>query len=337
LNKNRPFEKSGYLKALVVATVIVAVFIALAWHYLPLPNMPGRPGEGERHSVLSEGFEHIYYERGSGPVIALLPSLGRPASDFNELTAALSGAGFRTIAIDLNISRKTPAESNDNLLQLADSVDAVISTLGLHSNERVIVIGHAFGNRLARAFATIHSERVEVVILLAAGGRIPIAEDVRKSLGDCFDSTITNSARLRALRHAFFAKASSIPSYWRVGWDKSLAKIQVHATRSSSYDDWWDAGGVPLLVIQGNEDAIAPAAHSSDLMKAEFGDRVSVSIASSAGHALLPEQPDFIARTIIAFLNEKIARDVPLHSHPNFTYPEKYKRVVLQGELPSDK
>ncbi len=322
LDKTIASKKAHNLKAGLAAIVALIALAGIAWLYLPLPNMPGRLGEGKKHSVFSDDFEHVYYERGTGPVVVLLPSLGRPASDFNELTSELADAGFRTIAVDLNVSRKTSTKLNGSLLRLAESVDAVISALGLQETERVVIIGHAFGNRLARAYAATHAGRVQAVILLAAGGRIPIAKDIRESLRDVFDPGITRFARSQALRKAFFAKTSLIPSYWRIGWDKSLAEIQIHATKTTSYEEWWDAGGVPMLVIQGDEDAIAPAPHTSELLEAEFGDRVSVSIASPAGHALLPEQPVFIANTIIAYLNKEITASNPLYSYSELTYPE---------------
>ncbi|NOY17681.1 MAG: alpha/beta hydrolase [Gammaproteobacteria bacterium] len=322
LDKTIASKKARNLKAGLAVTITLIALAGVVWLYLPLPNTPGRPGEGEKHSIFSDDFEHVYYERGAGPVIVLLPSLGRPASDFNELTSELANAGFRTIAVDLNVSRKTSTEPDGNLLQLAESVDAVISALGLQETERVVVIGHAFGNRLARAYAATHAGRVQAVILLAAGGRIPIEKDIRESLRDVFDPGITKFARSQALRKAFFAKTSLIPSYWRIGWDKSLAEIQIQATRTTLYEEWWDAGGVPLLVIQGDEDSIAPAAHTSELLEAEFGDLVSVSIASPAGHALLPEQPVFIANTIIAYLNKETTAVIPLYSYAEFTYPE---------------
>lgn len=299
---------SRNMKAGLAAAIIIIGLINFVWFYMPLPNISGRPADGEKHAVFSDNIQHVYYERGKGPIVALLPSLGRPASDFNELTEALANAGFRTIAIDLDISRKPALKSNGNLFQLADRVDTIISALGLHEDEQIFVIGHAFGNRLARTYATSHSKRVQAVVLLAAGGQIPISKDVRLSLRDCFDPYITNIARSRALRHAFFAQESSIPSYWRVGWDKSLAEIQIHATQTTPYKDWWGSGSVPLLVIQGDKDTIAPATHTSKLLKAEYGDRIDVAIASPAGHALLPEKPDFIASTIIAYLTKVTAR-----------------------------
>ena len=58
---------------------------------------------------------------------------------------------------------------------------------------------------------------------------------------------------------------------------------------------------MPLLVLQATEDAVAPAENAVALQK-EYGDRVKVVEIPNAGHAMLPEQPELIAKTIIAWL-----------------------------------
>ncbi len=295
--------KSTAVKSGIAITLIGVGLLLAAWQYISFPNLPGRPALGEKHTVASSDAWHVYYERGDGPTVVLLSSLGRPASDFNELTTVLAESGFRTVTVDFNFSEKTIDKPNLSLMQLSESVDRIINESGISQLEQIVLIGHAFGNRLARAYASKHSDRVRAAILLAAGGRVPIAQDIRAALGDCFDRITTKAAHLRALRKAFFAQASSIPSYWYHGWDRSLARVQIYATQHTPYEEWWDAGGVPLLVIQGDEDSIAPASHTSELLKAEFGDQVDIAIASPAGHALLPEQPNFIADTIIGYLN----------------------------------
>jgi len=292
-----------YIVFLVVFITLITV-TGVMGIFLPLPNIPGRSADGDKHMVLLGEFQHHYYEKGEGPIVVLLPSLGRPASDFNELTATLAGAGYRTIAIDLDISREIARSAKGDLFQLADRVDGIVSRLGLHKGEKIFLIGHAFGNRLARSYATKYTAKVKAVVLLAAGGKVPIAPDIRYSLIACFDTSKTNVERLKALRHAFFAAESSIPFHWRIGWDRSLADIQIQATRSTPNSDWWEGGGVPHLVIQGDKDTIAPTEHTSDLLKKEYPDRIEVVVASPAGHALLPEQPEFIGNTVAEYLHK---------------------------------
>jgi pimeloyl-ACP methyl ester carboxylesterase len=59
--------------------------------------------------------------------------------------------------------------------------------------------------------------------------------------------------------------------------------------------------GAPLPVIQGLQDTVA-LTENGRLLKAEFGDRVQLSEIDCAGHALLPEQPEIVATTVLTFL-----------------------------------
>jgi hypothetical protein len=49
------------------------------------------------------------------------------------------------------------------------------------------------------------------------------------------------------------------------------------------------------------EDVAAPA-ENAEALKKEYGNRVTVVDVPGAGHAMLPEQPEFIAKTIIDWL-----------------------------------
>jgi pimeloyl-ACP methyl ester carboxylesterase len=78
--------------------------------------------------------------------------------------------------------------------------------------------------------------------------------------------------------------------------------MQAAANKAEPVDAWWDAGGnVPILVLQGLQDTIAPP-ENGRLMKAESPDRVELVELDGVGHAMLPEQPEAIASAVIGFL-----------------------------------
>ena len=58
---------------------------------------------------------------------------------------------------------------------------------------------------------------------------------------------------------------------------------------------------MPILDVQGRDDAIAPNTGSA-LLREELGDRVTTVVISNAGHALLPEQPVAVADAMLAFI-----------------------------------
>lgn len=242
--------------------------------------------------------------------IVMIPSLGRSASDFNELANQLAHAGYASLLIEpRGMHDSTGLEPPEmTLFELAKDVKQIIDVErpraallepGEASKPSIIVLGHAFGNRVARIFATAYPDQTAHTILIAAGGKVPIAERAREALLHSFWSFAPEFWREGEIRYAFFAGDNPIPDYWIGGWNISTSLMQVKATNSTPSELWWEGGTAPMLVIQALEDKIAPPEHTSDILEKELGARVHVVRLKNAGHALLPERPDAIAQAIL--------------------------------------
>lgn len=294
------------MKWLATIAVLLAVLAGgFVLYYLPLPEATARAAQGVQHIATRDGRAIAYFVRGEGPRIVLIASAGREASDFNELTQALSSAGYRTLAIEApGIGASEIPASDMTLWDLADDVRAVIAA-DSPVGEPVVVIGHAFGNRVARAFATRYPALTRKVIVLAAGGKRPVPEKAAESLRNCFNPLRSYAQREGDVRYAFFADGNPVPEYWRRGWHWRTAMVQGHATQSVDSLEWWAAGTAPLLVVQADADRIAPKEDTADLLAAEFKGRVEVAVIPNAGHALLPEQPTAISRVVLDYLRSE--------------------------------
>lgn len=66
------------------------------------------------------------------------------------------------------------------------------------------------------------------------------------------------------------------------------------------------AGEGPAVVVQPLEDVIAPPGNATQIVEA-IGDRASMATVAGAGHALLPEQPDEVARILLDWLTSRWA------------------------------
>ena len=186
------------------------------------------------------------------------------------------------------------------LHDLAEDVAAVIKT---QARAPVMLIGHAFGNRLARTTAADHPALVSRLVLLACGGLIEIPEAALKALVGCFDESLLPEEHMECVRYGFFAEGND-PEVWRDGWHRDVMLMQSSAVRRTPVEDWWEAGGQPMLVVQALEDAIALPANAHDL-KARLGGRVTLVELPDAGHAMLPEQPERIVSAIRAFIESR--------------------------------
>jgi pimeloyl-ACP methyl ester carboxylesterase len=191
------------------------------------------------------------------------------------------------------------------MADLADDVAAVVAAL---TDGRATVVGHAFGNRVARMVATRHPEVVESVILLACGGLVPPSAEVTDAMAAVFDASLDPAARLDAVASAFFAPGHD-PSPWADGWYADTAVAQVRATGGTPVEDWWTAGLADVLVIQPGADVVAVPENAMRIVEM-LGERASMVTIPDAGHALLPEQPEAVAQEVLAWLNNR-RRPVP--------------------------
>ncbi len=277
--------------------------LAVGGLYLWRSNVPPRPSVGVATTLVSGDQTRGYYVSGNGPTVVLLASLGRAASDFNDLVVSLNQAGYRTIAID-------PPGIGDSSLMDVDGMTGHDLARGVHeivekevpAGAQIAVLGHAFGNRIARTYAANYPDRVSATILAAAGGKVAIHPKAAEALRHSFLTFMPDWWRRPKVRYAFFSGDNHIPDYWMGGWSTGTARLQGYTTRSTPSEDFWGGGSAPMLVVQAMDDTIAPPEHTAGRLKEEFGDRVTVAEIENAGHALFPEQPEEIAAAMLAFL-----------------------------------
>lgn len=225
--------------------------------------------------------------------VVLLPSLGRKATDFDGLVAELRAAGFEAHALE------PPAEMPEGST-LHEIAELVIGVLDEHGWDRVHLIGHAYGQRLARCVVADHSCRVATLTMLAAGGLVRIDRSIAESLGACFDESLSSEEHLRHVQRVFFAPGND-PGVWAGGWMPATAALQRAAVRATPPGEWKSAAAARVLVVQGLHDACAVPENGRRYLAMHPGRTTLVEI-EGAGHALLPERPDEVAAAVIAFL-----------------------------------
>jgi pimeloyl-ACP methyl ester carboxylesterase len=236
---------------------------------------------------------------GQGEPIVFIPSRGRGVEDFDTLSNWLVQAGYQTILPEpRGIGGSTGPLADITYHDLASDVAATIESL---VGRPATVIGHDFGNRIARTLASDHSCLVKQLILLSAGGMVPRSPEVEKVTTRLWETTLSREDRLTAIREVFFATGNDLPPTWEDGWYFEVARAQRASDARTPLKEWWAGGSVPMLVLQGTEDVVAVPENAKRLA-AEFPDRVTLVEIPHAGHALLPEQPEQIAKAVLAYL-----------------------------------
>ena len=252
--------------------------------------------------VLERGDVRIeLLAQGSGPLVVLIPSLGRPAEDFDDLSRRLAEARYRALRPQpRGIGRSTGPMQGITLHDFARDVAAVIEENGLGL---AVVAGHAFGNFVARTIAADFPALVRAVVLLGATHVWPVPPEVRASINKSHDLRLPEEERIRAMQHAFFAPGND-PRVWLDGWHEEVMHAERAATEATPREEWWQAGTAPVLDVQPEHDVMTPPA-SRNRYRDEFGaDRVTTTLIPNAGHALLPEQPAAVAAAMLAYLKQ---------------------------------
>lgn len=234
---------------------------------------------------------------GRGPLIVMLPSLGRDSEEFDPAAERIAAAGFRVLRPQpRGYGRSTGPMENLTLHDLAKDVAAVIER---ENSGPAIVAGHAFGHFVAKMTAVDFPKLVRGVILIGAAQKTPDPE-VQRSVAIASDPSQPEAERLKHLKIVFFAPGNDARP-WLTGFHANVRAAEIIARDATPQKEYYAAGNVPLLDIQGENDPYKPLSARNELVD-EFGaKRVTVVRVPHAAHAIIVEQPKAVADAVVAW------------------------------------
>jgi pimeloyl-ACP methyl ester carboxylesterase len=260
----------------------------------------GSVQQPERVSYVQNGDAKLrVFVEGSGPAIVLLPGQGRGPRDFDELAKQLVSAGYRVV-------RPEPRGFGESVgpvegLTLRDNARDVASAIEKVGAAPAIVAGWAYGNRVARMIASERPELVRGVVLIAAGGKFPPKPEVMAGLRTVQDKSLPLEKRAEAARTVLYGPKSTISAT-----DMRLDEVSATTIKAQllaptvPLEAWWDGGKVPMLVLQGLYDVIAPPENGRSL-KRDHPERVTLVEFEDLGHSMARERPDLVANAIVSW------------------------------------
>jgi pimeloyl-ACP methyl ester carboxylesterase len=271
---------------------LAAVILALAM----MTQAASADDKRTRELVRSADGEIDVIVEGAGPLIVLLPSRGRDSEDYDEVAQGLAQAGFRVLRPQpRGIGKSAGALQNLTLHDYARDIASVIR----HYGGPAVIVGHAYGNWVARMTAVDHPALVRGVVIAAAAAK-KYPPELSVAVTKSGDPSLPKEERLKYLRGTFFATGND-PTIWLDGWHPQASESQRLAGLATRQEEWWTAGTVPLLDLQADNDPFHPIDKMNEL-KDELGERVTVAVIRNASHALLPEQPKAVVEAIVAWV-----------------------------------
>ena len=215
------------------------------------PAAPVMAQTVKRELVRYDNVQIEVMSQGRGPVIVMLPSLGRSGRDYDKVAANLEKDGFRVLRPEpRGIGRsKGPMEK----LSIHDFARDIAKVVEHEKAGPVVVVGHAWGNFPARQLATDRPDLVRGVVLAAASaGKVPpgstekpINAEMREAIDGPSHTELPEEKRLEYLRKAFFAPGND-PRVWLTGWHKETHDAQGYARNNTPVDDYFAAGTAPI-------------------------------------------------------------------------------------------
>lgn len=296
----------GVLKPVDYDTTSITALVEVETFAAQVRQLESASGYRQTQEVRGPDCKLTVHAQGEGPLVVLLPSLGRGAADFADLADRLARAGFQVLRPEpRGVAGSSSLLEGLTLDDFADDVAAVIDAFGAPAT----VIGHDFGGQVAQMVAYLYPDLVSSLVLLAAPGPIQPKPEPATALRRVFIPELTDEEHLEAIALALFAEGND-PVVWVNGWYPMVAFAEAEAERHVPIEELWAKLRTEALVVQPTEDLIV-LPENADLMAAELGDLVTVVPIPAAGHALLPEQPEAVASAILSWLGARRSQPRP--------------------------
>ena len=193
---------------------------------------------------------------GSGTPVVLLANAGCSTGYFCDLARVLAAGGLQTISVNMRgVGESRGSLDGITVHDLAADVAGVLEAVDCGPAH---LVGHAFGNRVARCLAVDRPSLVRSVTLLAAGGLIGPATPLGTSFRNATEVKMNGSDCVTVLGARWLSPASDPKILAQVECWPAVHLALLATSRGMALEDWWSAGTAPLLVIQGLDDEAAP-------------------------------------------------------------------------------
>lgn len=259
-----------------------------------------------RRVVLATGVELAVAEFGTGEAMLLLHAWGETHRSFDRLVPLLSGHLHLILADQRGVGDSAKPAGGYTFQEAVDDVVALLDALNL---DTCWLLGTSSGGYLAQQVAIDHPGRVRGLILVGAPS--DLQQLPRGSITDLVASfhDPVDRGDIDALNAALPLHRAVPPSFLE---DQLTAALTIpRRVWQATIEGLLDApspirtGSIaaPTLVLCGAQDDVLPAGQAEELADAIDGSRLRTY--DGTGHLVLWEQPERVARDVVAFIAEQ--------------------------------
>ncbi|MHB1210231.1 MAG: alpha/beta fold hydrolase [Acidimicrobiales bacterium] len=222
---------------------------------------------------------------GEGPVrVVWLHGWGRRGRDFDECATTLADRGVASVSFDLPGFGASPLPTVAGGARLYATL--MVDPLRELAHDRLVLVGHSFGGRIATVLAATHPELVAGVVLTGApilrtsqSGPPPLRFRVIRAL---HRRGMIGDKRMEAARQRFGSTDYRNAS--------GLLRDVLVANVNESYEDELARILAPVAMVWGELDAEVPVAVAQRAQQLIHSEN-SLRVVNSVGHLLPREAP----------------------------------------------
>ena len=279
----------------------------------------------------SDGLSlHVLEWSREGTPLVFVHGFGNDAHIWDDAAPAVA-TYYRTLAVDLRghgDSDRDPECRYDYEFHVAD-LEAVLAKLGV---ERLVLVGHSLGGRIATLFAGRHPDRIAGLVIVDSApeldvrGTVRIRVDLQKNSEGGGASFASEAEYRDALAHNYPAASRETltrmaqhglrrrddgrfepkldPAWFKGRTDASTDAEAMRAREERLTRDMWDALArvpCPTLVVRGAaSDVLSPDV--ADRMVDEVLRHGRLAVIPRAGHSVMVDNPEAFCAALTGFV-----------------------------------
>jgi pimeloyl-ACP methyl ester carboxylesterase len=214
--------------------------------------------------------------------------------------------GYRVFALDLPGHGKSNHGGGLQTVEAyTEQIVVWMETVNLH---RAVFVGHSLGGAIALNLSKQYPERVLGLGLFSSGVRLNIPQDI---LADASSAATFYKSVESLVSWSFGSSASAqLADFTASRWREVRPSVlygDLIACEPFDCNEQLAEIRLPTLVLCGEEDRIAPLRYAQ--LAAHIIPGAVLQVIPHAGHMVMLEQPDLVAKSLAAFLEE-----IPYHA-----------------------
>jgi 3-oxoadipate enol-lactonase len=227
----------------------------------------------------------------AGPALVFVHGVGSTAAIWDPQLEALGGE-YRCVAIELRGNGALQPHPEPELITREGFADDVLAVIEARGIERFTLVGCSLGGVVAFELWKRVPERFDAMAIADSFAYYPDGQ----SNADTIAAAVRGAADMRAFAELRAAKLGLPPERVRVTVDQMACKsvpcylASTQATWTGDYRDILPSIDVPVQVLCGEHDTVAPRELSEAIAAAIPGARLA--IVENAGHVSNADNPD---------------------------------------------